>query len=300
MNSVRKCVRKPLGGSISAEEGIIEEKIVLNIRATGKEKYISLNAQIQSCGMCNKVKLACKKDFELSNGKCSSTILATADPLIVRDDITIRATRDRLHCSSPNDPSMGSNLTVTYKAYITGKSTIQPGDLKIDFVFEGSDWMKNPCEGDNISGLQNRKCKRIDDKLHIEMNNEMSIDAVNYLVISSKNELVITIIIEPKDTCTTIDQRMNMTSTTTIDHPLYEDRIVLPFKDVQSYHLLAVNDPTQAGLGIWITIGVSAFILLMFVVAACVRYHRKKPTTHQAQLIDNPKENAEKSILVTE
>ena len=142
----------------------------------------------------------------------------------MRDDITIRATRDRLHCSSPNDPSMGSNLTVTYKAYITGKSTIQPGDLKIDFVFEGSDWMKNPCEGDNISGLQNRKCKRIDDKLHIEMNNEMSIDAVNYLgkfcisnfrpfsnaqiktikVISSKNELVITIIIEPKDTCTTI------------------------------------------------------------------------------------------------
>lgn len=53
-------------------------------------------------------------------------------------------------------------------------------------------------------------------------------------------------------------------------------------------------------LGIWITIGVSAFILLMFVVAACIRYHRKKPTTHQAELIDNPKENAEKSILVTE
>ena len=53
-------------------------------------------------------------------------------------------------------------------------------------------------------------------------------------------------------------------------------------------------------LGIWITIGVSAFILIMFVVAACVRYHRKKPTTHQAELIDNPKENAEKSILVTE
>ena len=40
---------------------------------------------------------------------------------------------------------------------------------------------------------------------------------------------------------------MNMTSTTTIDHPLYEDQIVLPFKDVQSYHLMAVNDPTQAG-----------------------------------------------------
>ena len=44
-----------------------------------------------------------------------------------------------------------------------------------------------------------------------------------------------------------LDQRMNMTSTTKIDHPLYEDQIVLPFKDVQSYHLMAVNDPTQAG-----------------------------------------------------
>jgi len=83
MNSVRKCVRKPLGGSISAEEGLIEEKIVMNVRATGKEKYISLNAQIQSCGMCNKVKLACENDFELSNGKCSSTILATAGALIL-------------------------------------------------------------------------------------------------------------------------------------------------------------------------------------------------------------------------
>ena len=41
--------------------------------------------------------------------------------------------------------------------------------------------MKNPCDGDNISGLKNLKCKRIDDKLHIEMDNEMSIDAVNYL-----------------------------------------------------------------------------------------------------------------------
>ena len=50
----------------------------MNVRATGKEKFISLNAQIQSCGMCNKVKLACKKDFKLANGKCSSTILATA------------------------------------------------------------------------------------------------------------------------------------------------------------------------------------------------------------------------------
>ena len=103
------------------------------------------------------------------------------DPLILRDDITIRATRDRLHCPTPNDPSMGSNLEIQYKAFITGKSTIQPGDLTIDFVFEGSDWMKNPCEGNNIAGLKNRQCKRIDDKLHIEMNNEMSIDAVNYL-----------------------------------------------------------------------------------------------------------------------
>ena len=77
---------------------------------------------------------------------------------------------------------MGSNLEIQYKAFITGKSTILPGDLRIDFVFEGSDWMKNPCEGEyNIAGLKNRKCKRIDDKLHIEMDNEMSIDAVNYL-----------------------------------------------------------------------------------------------------------------------
>lgn len=106
--------------------------------------------------------------------------------MIIRDDITIRATRDRLHCPSPNDPSMGSNLEIQYKAFITGKSTIQPGDLRIGFVFEGSDWMKNPCDlntenTDNIAGLKNRECKRIGDKLHIEMNNEMSIDAVNYL-----------------------------------------------------------------------------------------------------------------------
>ena len=43
------------------------------------------------------------------------------------------------------------------------------------------------------------------------------------------------------------DQRMNMTSTTKIDHPLYEDQIVLSFKDVQSYHLKAVEDPNVAG-----------------------------------------------------
>ena len=47
--------------------------------------------------------------------------------------------------------------------------------------------MKNPCDGeDNIRDSstifgQNRKCTRRDDKLYIEMNNEMSIDAVNYL-----------------------------------------------------------------------------------------------------------------------
>ena len=53
-------------------------------------------------------------------------------------------------------------------------------------------------------------------------------------------------------------------------------------------------------IGIWVMIGVSGFILFLFIVAACVRYHRKQPTTHQAELIDNPKGNAEKSILVTE
>ena len=37
-----------------------------------------------------------------------------------------------------------------------------------------------------------------------------------------------------------------MTSTTSIYHPLYEDQIVLPFKDVQSYHLKA-DEPQQAG-----------------------------------------------------
>ena len=46
---------------------------------------------------------------------------------------------------------------------------------------QGSGWMKNPCDGNNISGLENRKCKRIDDMLHIEMSNENSIDAVSYL-----------------------------------------------------------------------------------------------------------------------
>ena len=40
LNSVRKCAKKPLGGSISAEDGIITEKITMNVRATGKEKYI--------------------------------------------------------------------------------------------------------------------------------------------------------------------------------------------------------------------------------------------------------------------
>ena len=57
--------------------------------------------------------------------------------MIERENITIRATRDRLHCPSANDPSMGSNLEIQYKAYITGKSTIKPGDLNIDFIFEG-------------------------------------------------------------------------------------------------------------------------------------------------------------------
>ena len=84
---------------------------------------------------------------------------------------------------------MASNLEITYKAYITGKSTIKPGDLNIVFVFQGSDWMKNPCDGlENIHGLKNRKCTRRDGKLYVEMNNEMSIDAVNYLGTVFRNQ----------------------------------------------------------------------------------------------------------------
>ena len=44
-----------------------------------------------------------------------------------------------------------------------------------------------------------------------------------------------------------LDKRVNMTSTTSIDHPLYEDKIVFSFKDVQSYHLKAVEEPGIAG-----------------------------------------------------
>ena len=76
--------------------------------------------------------------------------------MINRDDITIRAIRDRLHCPSLNDPDLGSHLEIQYKAYITGKSTIAPGDLKIDFVFEGQASIdENPGRSWSTRGLSN-------------------------------------------------------------------------------------------------------------------------------------------------
>ena len=53
-------------------------------------------------------------------------------------------------------------------------------------------------------------------------------------------------------------------------------------------------------MGVWITVGVSAFILLLMIAAGCWRYHKKQPQTHQADIVDNAKDAAQQSILYGE
>ena len=53
-------------------------------------------------------------------------------------------------------------------------------------------------------------------------------------------------------------------------------------------------------MGVWITVGVSGFILLLMIAAGCWRYHKKQPQTHQADVVDNAKDAAQQSILYGE
>ena len=253
----RKCLKRPLGASLKDGTSIFY-KILFQIEPTKlnelykKERYsdqIVVNAQIHSCGQCGRVDLVCDGDWILDqdtgSNHCSAIVDVQGEKLIKTSDISIQMRKDELHC--PNGiPDDAKHLELVYKAKVTGRTTIKPGDYVIQFKFDDGKYMKTPCDcckaehdeaaTDGTVGTDgacqdclihknafSESCSIDKGTLNIEMVSKESLDMTS-LLLNEAQEIVVKLIVHPIESCYGLGMINDCMTNTWGDHVFWGEK----------------------------------------------------------------------------
>jgi len=303
-NQSRKCLRKNIGATLSKDVKLIKEKLFLTLLATGEKDSIDVNVQMYSCSACNKVVLSC------DGKKCkkfTSSVKVTADELVREKDVKLRMMKDKIEYSSDTNEVLSSSVDIEYTVKITGQTPVKKGDFQVNFNFPGfkaSDWLQNPCLANSISVTPNileTSCPRFsegNDGFTIEA---ISTETINSATLGSRDIRIAVQLRGKEDTCPQGNLTLTMTTTTMVNHELYDEKMELN-SEQKPFELDGKSCIAQAGIGpgLWALVGLTGAFILFGIVFICKRSNQTKVQKHKGQLNEPPSRGNEQHINYTE